>query len=143
MSSLPFGPNQVSTQGAINISPNGTVFNPGPATPTITIPNGGDDIISISNEGEHIVTLKGDGTVLWADGTIEVDPAADAFGQVMKYGAVNAHGITSQVREELRIEGWNAAFKHLTELAEMNGNLSVKDLTDEREYCTIVKKLKE
>lgn len=147
MSSQPYGPNQVSTSGAFTFdysqAGGGQMISPTITAPSITIPNGGDDIISISNEGKHVVTLKGDGTVIWENGTVDIDPAADAFGQVLKYSAVNAHGITSRVREDLRLEGWNAAFKHLTELAAMNGNLSFEDLTNERNYCTLVKKLKE
>lgn len=144
MSNQPFGPNQISTTtGPFEFNYTNIAGPIVRSSPSITIPNGGDDIITISNEGKHIVTLKGDGTVHWADGTVEIDSAAEAFGQVMKYGAVNAHGITHKVREELRIEGWNAAFKHLAELAEMNGNLSFEDLTNERDYCTLVKKLKE
>lgn len=98
---------------------------------------GGADIIKfIGPDGNELVRLQQDGRVVWKHGT-QLDEAAKVFSQVLRNGAAECAGIGALVRKEIR----DQVYADLIALAKEKGNLSIEDLTFDRDSCIIVEKL--
>jgi len=98
---------------------------------------GGNSVIALyGDDGEEIVKLRGDGIVVWKSGT-QVDEATKAFSLALRQGAAMTGGITAVVKAEIR----NEIYANLIALAKEKGNLSIEDLTFDRDSCILVEKL--
>ena len=83
------------------------------------------NVMSIrSPNGKDIVTIENDGTITWAD-TIDVDAAAEAFGQVLTLSVEMRAGITNTVKSRIR----DSVFEDLISIAQDKGSLTAEDLT--------------
>jgi hypothetical protein len=94
-------------------------------------------IIALSNSGTEIVRLNIDGSVTWND-KVDVDAAAEAFGQAISIGAELSAGVTKRVKLEMR----DSVFEDLIAIAKEKGSLTAEDLTYLLQASKIVEKLK-
>lgn len=86
---------------------------------------------------QEIVKLNLDGSVTWANG-IDVDAAAEAFGQSLQLSAEMKAGISKSVKLKMR----DSVFEDLINIAKEKGSLTAEDLTYLLEASKIVEKLK-
>jgi hypothetical protein len=87
--------------------------------------------------GKDIVTVENDGTITWAD-TINIDEAAEAFGQVLTLSVEMRSGITSAVKSRIR----DSVFEDLISIAQDKGSLTAEDLTYLLRSSKIIENLK-
>jgi hypothetical protein len=107
----------------------GSIFTMTPPTNIVTF--------SKPSTNQEIVKLNVDGSVTWANG-IDVDAAAEAFGQSLQIGAELRAGITKTVKLKMR----DSVFEDLINIAKEKGSLTAEDLTYLLEASKIVEKLK-
>lgn len=86
---------------------------------------------------QEIVRLERDGSVKWSNG-IQIDEAAEAFGNAIKLGSEISVGITARVKREMR----DTVFEELISISKEKGSLSAEDLTYLWEATKIMDKLK-
>jgi len=87
--------------------------------------------------GKDIVTIENDGTITWAD-TIDVDAAAESFGQVLALSVEMRAGITSAIKSKIR----DSVFEDLISIAQDKGSLTAEDLTYLLRSSKIIENLK-
>ena len=103
---------------------------------TMTLPNN-IVIFSKPSNNQEIVRLNIDGSVTWAS-EIDIDAAAEAFGQSLQMGAEMKAGISKSVKLRMR----DSVFEDLIGIAKEKGSLTAEDLTYMLEASKIVEKLK-
>lgn len=96
-----------------------------------------DKIVFYDGTGKEMVHLSDDGKVIW-NGNIQIDAAAEAFGNALNLGAELSAGITENTKINVR----NMVFDEIIKVAEEEGPLSAQQLTFMLRSCKIVDKLK-
>lgn len=98
-----------------------------------------DNILTINRKDDtEIVKLKIDGTVEWADG-INMDEAAESFGNTLRLGAEMAAGIKYSNKCQIR----NTIFEEIILMANnKGGSLTADDLTFMLSSAKMMDKLK-
>jgi len=86
---------------------------------------------------QEIVRLNLDGSVSWGNG-IDIDAAAEAFGEALQMGAELKAGISKAIKLRMR----DSVFEDLINIAREKGSLTADDLTYLLEASKIVEKLK-
>lgn len=91
-----------------------------------------------AHNGSEIVRIDNTGIVTW-DNNINIDAAAEAFGQAIKMGAEFSAGLTAVKQIEIR----NNLFEEIIQVAKEEGPLDADKLAFMLRSCKIMDKLKE
>jgi hypothetical protein len=102
---------------------------------------GSDTLLTIYDKDDNtLVEMDSKGVVTWGD-DVDVNDAASSFATMLRYAAVEAHGVTDDVRQEIFSKGRDQAFEEIMQHLEEGKTLSVQDLTYIRDSVKVVHEL--